>query len=389
MKVKLKTLSPLHIGGKERIIYPSEYVILNGRCYVINEERLSKKLYELGKLNMFLDDLKQLGKRFKIEMFLKGKNLLREDFLEDVSSYSSECRVRVYPELRPFIRNAFSQAYIPGSSIKGVLRTSIMYVILKTLNDSVRRRVLDNFVRGRLEKYNSDLRGRRGYTSFQERFKKWFAQPLDKDIFQKFTLKSSQRRYDAHSDISRCLKVSDSVSINKDSLAVNEIKIYSARSNESPKRWSIFAECVPPNRSFEFGLTVDQGILNDFVKMNRQTRFGMSFADLSDILSDPLRAAQEMSADLFQKEQEFFSQELHLKSPMEFKEEKPNFRLGWGEGLLGTSMAMLLPVRLRQDLRNTLFKDCGSTPAPKSRRVAMANGEIKTLGWCTVETEVK
>lgn len=389
MKVKLKTLSPLHIGGKERTIYLSEYAIFNGRCYVINEDRLSEKLYELGKLNTFLNDLKQLGKRFKIEMFLKKENLLKEGFLEDVSNYSSECRVRVYPGLKPFIRNAFSQPYIPGSSIKGALRTSIMYIILKRVDDSVRKHILNDFVQKRLEKYKRDPRGQKSYGRFREKFKKTFAQRLDEDIFQKFTLRSSQKRYDAHSDISRCLKVSDSVSISKDGLVVNEIKIYSARSNESPKRWSIFAECVPPNRSFEFDVTVDESILSDFAKMNCQTRFRTSFADLSAILLNPLKAAQEMSLDLFQKEQEFFPQELHLKNPMEFKDKKPNFRLGWGEGLLGTSMAMLLPARLRQDLRNTLFKDCGDTPAPKSRRVAIVGGEIKTLGWCIVETEVR
>jgi len=388
MKVKLKTLSPLHIGGKERTIYLSEYAIFNGRCYVINEDRLSEKLYELGKLNTFLNDLKQLGKRFKIEMFLKRENLLKEGFLEDVSNYSSECRVRVYPGLKPFIRNAFSQPYIPGSSIKGALRTSIMYIILKRVDDSVRKHILNDFVEKRLEKYKRDPRGQKSYGRFREKFKKTFAQTLDEDIFQKFTLRSSQKRYDAHSDISRYLKVSDSVSISKDSLIVDEIKIYSARSNESPKKWSIFAECVPPNTNFEFDLMVDKGILNDFAKMNRQTQFGMSFAELSAILSNPLKAAQEMSTDLFQEEQEFFSQELHLKNSMEFKDEKPNFRLGWGEGLLGTSITMLLPVELRQELRNTLFKDRGGTPAPKSRRVVLTGGKIKTLGWCTVKTEL-
>lgn len=382
MNVKLKTLSPLHIGGREGVIYPLEYLTFGQRCYVINEGRLSQRLYTLGKLDVFLENVKQLSERFDIRSFLHSEALLEEELLEEISNYSNRCSVNIRRGLRPFIRNGFSQPFVPGSSIKGVLRTSILYVILKRLDDSVRKRLLHDFVKRRLEEYKKDPRGQKGYRWFQERFKQWFAQRLDQDIFQRFTLRSDQRRYDAHTDILRYLKVSDSSPIDKDSLMVEEIKIYSAYSDESPKRWSIFAECVPAGIEFEFELKADEGILADFAKTNRSTKFGVSFSDLTDILSKPLDTAGEMASDLLREEKEFFDRELQMGEAMDFGPETPNFRIGWGAGLLGTSMGMLLPKEIRQDLRNTLFRDCRNTPAPKSRRVVVGNSFPRaSLGW--------
>lgn len=380
MKIKLKALSPLHIGGREGVIYPSELLTFEGRCYIISEDRLSHKLFDRGKLDAFLE---HAGERLEIESFLQTEGLLERDFLEEVSEYSSECPVMIRRELRPFVRNAFSQPFIPGSSIKGVLRTSIMYVILKRLDQRDRRRLLDDFVMRRLKEYKEDPRGQRGHRWFQQNFKKTFAQRLDQDVFQRFILKEGRSRNDAHSDVLRYLKISDSDPVDKDGLRVEEIKVYSARSPESPKRWSIFAECVPAGVEFEFEMKIDKGILQDFARKNSFTRLGMSFSELSQILLNPLAAAEEMAADLLQEEREFFDQELGIVEAMDFGEE-PNFRIGWGAGLLGTSLGMLLPEAIRRELRNALFRDCGNTPAPKSRRVVVGNG---ALGWCKLIQE--
>jgi len=386
MKVKIKTLSPLHIGGKEGIISPLDYVVFNERCYVINEDRLSLELYELGELDSFVDYVKRIGRRVEIEKFLRSRKLLKTDFLEKVSSYFSKSGVKIYGGLRPFIRDAFSQPYIPGSSIKGALRTSIMYVILKRLDDSSRRHLLNDFVQRRIKEYKKDPRGQKGYRWFQERFKKWFAKRLDEEIFQNFILRKGQRRYDAHSDILRYLKVSDSTSLKKESLVMEEIKIYSTQSSENFKRWSIFAECVPSGIEFTFELKIDTNILDDFAKNNSRTAFGMDFGEIYSVLSDPLIAVQERISDLLQEEKLFFSHNPNLREALEFKDNEPNFRLGWGEGLLGTSITLLLPLKIRQELRNILFKDCGDTPAPKSRKIVVG-GAKKSLGWCILRRE--
>lgn len=382
MKVKIKTLTPLHIGGKEGAILPMEYVLFNQKCYCLSEDRLSRMLLQQNQLDNFLIAIQ--GNDFNLKSFLKEKGYLNEDFLNCVSLYHSNCNIIFNREIRPFVRNAYSQAFIPGTSIKGVLRTAIMYAILQKLDSSTRRRLLDDFVKNRLGEYKRDPRGQRGYRWFQEKFKQWFAQKLDQDIFQRFTLREHQKKYDPHTDILRSIKVSDSNPINKDSLNIEEIKIFSAQSNQSPKIWSIYAECVPEGVEFEFGLKIDQAILKDFEQRNKTTRLGLSFMEIAEIINHPLEAANTMAQELYQEEKEFFSQELRCPKLMALQY-KPNLRLGWGSGLLGTSMGMLLPLQIRQDLRNTLFIARGNTPAPKSRRVVVRNnqGEV-TLGWVKI-----
>ena len=383
MKIKIKTLSPLHIGGKEVSLSPLNYVILNGKCYVINEDRLSERLYEQRKLKEFVDFVIKGGERVDIRRFLASHSFLNSAFLNSTASYFTTCEGRVYGNIKPFIRDAFARPYIPGSSIKGSLRTSIMYVILKRMKESARRKILDEFVLERINEYKKDPRGRKGYARFREKFKKWFAEKLDKSIFKSFALKG-KRGYDAHYDILRYLKISDSTPLSKNSLRVEEVKIYSVGYHEGFKRWSIFIECVSPGAEFEFELNIDKDTLGEFKKDNPRIPYDIDVEELYNILLHPLEAAKEKASDLLEEEKVFFLQHTKLGNVLRFEGEEPNFRLGWGQGLLGTSIDLLLPQKVRQELRNTFFKNCGATPAPKSRRLIM-NDKGQTLGWCIVK----
>jgi len=386
MKIKIKTLSPLHIGGKEVSLSPLNYVILNGKCYVINEDRLSERLYEQRKLKEFVDFVIKEGERVDIRRFLASHNFLNSAFLNSTASYFTTCEGRVYGNIKPFIRDAFARPYIPGSSIKGSLRTSIMYVILKRMKESARRKILDEFVLERINEYKKDPRGRKGYARFREKFKKWFAEKLDKSIFKSFALKG-KRGYDAHYDILRYLKVTDSTPLSKNGLRVEEVKIYSPGSRENFKRWSIFVECVPPGVEFEFQIDIDKDMLEEFKKDNPRIPYDIDAEELYNILLHPLEAAKEKTCDLLEEEKAFLLQNTEFRQVLEFDEGEPNFRLGWGQGLLGATVDLLLPGTLRQELRNTFFKNCGKAPAPKSRKVMM-NGKRQTFGWCKVEIVV-
>ena len=92
-----------------------------------------------------------------------------------------------------------------------------------------------------------------------------------------------------------------------------------------------------------------------------------------------------MTEDLYNQEREFFRSGMLPPEALEF-DRMPNFRIGWGTGLLGTSVDSLLPEKIRQHLRNTLFTERGDTPAPKSRRlIVRKQEEEKGLGWLKAE----
>ena len=384
MKVRLTAFTPLHIGGREGALNPLEFVLFEGYCYIVSEGKLASALQQLGKIDIFYTWFTG-RQRPALRDFLREQGLLNPSFLGRIAAYSSPAPSRIDGFVRPFIRDAFNRPFLPGSGIKGAIRTTFFYKLLKDLAPEQRKRLLDDFVRARLDEYRRDPRGQKGFRWFQDRFKQWFAQRLEADFFQKFTVRPGQRRFDPHTDFFRCLRVTDSTSLEPGTATVEEIKIFSARSQESPKRWSLYAECLREKSTVECEVSVNDGILGEFAKHNPKTWFGLDFSTLTELLHNPLDVWSEMGRDLLDRETRFFSHELRLSGILPSNAKEPLVRIGWGAGLLGTSVDMLLPDALLQDLRNTLFTERRGTPAPKSRRlVIQANNKLIPLGWATI-----
>ena len=55
MKIRLTTLTPLHIGGRGGVLSPLEFVSLRDHCYIISEEKLTAALQKARKTDVFID----------------------------------------------------------------------------------------------------------------------------------------------------------------------------------------------------------------------------------------------------------------------------------------------------------------------------------------------
>jgi CRISPR-associated protein Csm5 len=384
MRVRLSTLTPFHIGGREGALNPLEFVVFEGRCYVISETKLARALQECDQIDTFYTWFTGRD-RPALREFLHERDLLNARFLEHIAAYTSPCSIRISQDLRTFVRDAFNRPFLPGTSIKGAIRTAFLYKLLKELPPERRKTLLEDFVVARLQEYRQDPRGQRRLRWFQERFKQWFAQRFEADIFQKFILREGQRRYDPHTDLLRCLRLTDSTPVEPQSARVEEIKVFSARSSESPKRWSLYAECIPAGQTFECEVTLDEMLLGTFADMNPQPWLGVDFTALRDWLHNPLEVWAEMGHDLCEREGLFFLRELRLTGALPERDSRPFVRLGWGAGLQGASVDMLLPPPLIQELRNTLFAERSQSPAPKSRRlVVQSRDHAISLGWLQI-----
>jgi len=360
-------------------------VVFESRCYVISETKLARALQERDQIDTFYTWFTDRH-RPALREFLHENQLLNAGFLERVAAYSSPCSIRITQDLRTFVRDAFNRPFLPGTSLKGAVRTALLYKLLKEHPPARRKALLEDFVAARLQEYRQDPRGQQRLRWFQERFKQWFAQRFEADVFQKFTLREGQRRYDPHTDLLRCLRVTDATPVEPQTARVEEIKIFSAHSSESPKRWSLYAECIPVGETFECEMVLDEGLLSTFAKMNPQPWFGVDFAAFRQWLHNPLEVWTEMGRDLWEQEAVFFSRELRLTSVLPDPGGRPVVRLGWGGGLRGTSIDMLLPDSLMQDLRNTLFSDRGTAPAPKSLKLVLqGQNRVASLGWLVTE----
>lgn len=131
--LKITTLSPVHIGdAKERALSPySDYFVDDdGRICYIHEQRMLEKLQEQNKLDKYLSELKkkQSNNRsdFSLRAFLLGEMGLSE---EEVVRHRVE-NIGIGQDDRREIAvtsKVLGKAYIPGSSLKGALRTAILY----------------------------------------------------------------------------------------------------------------------------------------------------------------------------------------------------------------------------------------------------------------------
>lgn len=184
-KIKAEILTPVHIGdGTE--LEPLEYVIKD-KFYKVNmEEWLStlsgEKAEEFKKMTG--KDYAQKTTLVALRKFLKN-NIDTGEYTEWVVDVSNAVQKRYEerfdaPEnqlpMSPFIRTG-SKAFLPGSSIKGALRTA--YLNFLKGKTSVKERNRADLVEGELFKAN--VEGRDGRIRFD----------IDKDPFRTIKIKDS------------------------------------------------------------------------------------------------------------------------------------------------------------------------------------------------------
>ena len=376
MKVRLTAETPLHIGGRESVLNPLEFAVKDKRCYVVSEDKFARALQEKGKLDFFSTWFDEQTDLPVLRDFLQGQKLLKEEFLQQISNYSSASPTRIKTEIRPFIRDGFQRPYLPGTSIKGALRTAFLYGILKNMDETQRRKILHDFVKDRLNEFEQGRKKPPKERRWSPNsFKKEFARRMEESIFQRFSLGKERQRFGPNTDILRCLRITDSKPSWAKSAKIETVKVFSARSKKPPE--SLYVECLPEGSSCEFEITIDEKTLAEF---------DTNSPDLEKILRDPLTAWKDMGKALWQEDDGFFSSEFNHETVQMPDKDLPLVRLGWGSGLLGTTVDMLLDESDVQRIRDTLFIPRYGTPAPKSRRLAARQGNTYLpLGWAKVK----
>lgn len=193
MKIRLRTLSPLHIGTGEELT-PLEYVVYQDRFYRIPQDRLFELTQnlmpkdgadaladwvteqydamnnasdnrELARLNDqmnpygFFSDPKQ-GKEREFVKALQHEPSI--PVLVDERTRNRNRRAKTIPlgKVRGMIKNGQGQPYLPGSSLKGSLRTALLFHYLSKHADKaqVERTVRDQIGRrARKERFSLPL----------------------------------------------------------------------------------------------------------------------------------------------------------------------------------------------------------------------------------------
>lgn len=125
----LRFLSPLHVGTEERLGL-HDVVVVQGRLYRVAADRLLDELEQAPQArDRYLtgtDGLRQ------IEQWLRLGDRLRRLALYDCP-VPREPRPR--EDLRPFLADLLGRPYVPGSQVKGAVRTAVLWQLLSRRAD--------------------------------------------------------------------------------------------------------------------------------------------------------------------------------------------------------------------------------------------------------------
>ena len=224
MKVTLTTRTPVHIGTGEKY-YPNEYfatLAKNSDTRFISRIDQPKLFAAIGR-DLADELIDAIDEDFKLTDFIRKNNIDGQSLRRyRAVNRSGE---KDPGEIREAIKTADSP-YIPGSSLKGAIRTALIWNAIR--GDPSR------FCRAIEEELERDREGR----------KKRFIG--DSYLGSILSLRQDRegRRVDPQYDLLRFLQVADCMP-SKHSLSVESVQTYSLKgSGFQMKTFTIFAECV-------------------------------------------------------------------------------------------------------------------------------------------------
>ncbi|MFN3740320.1 MAG: type III-A CRISPR-associated RAMP protein Csm5 [Thermodesulfovibrionales bacterium] len=367
-KIRLTVKSPIHIGSVEQKLTPFEYIHQGQFVYQISDEKLALFLKQKNLINSYVAAVDRKGHRFRLLEFFKENHITLTE--ADLTQISGGRKTRLLgnglQDYRPFIRDGFGKPYIPGTSIKGVLRTAILYNVLY----NYKMKDPQGFEREIIE----EIEDTQPHIFKKKNPFKWIQEKWLEDF------KLSNKNNSPNTDWLRILHVSDAYPVNlreTNLIPVNILKKETGwrfKKEPSDQNTTVWIESIPQDTSFEFDIVWDKKLLNDFKAQNRTILLPQN---IDEVLSNVKKWAEDIIN--FEKT---FTKGHALENW--YKDNSANFRIGFGSGMISTTIVMLLPDDLRKKIRNLAGLNRGNDIAPKSRRIWLKNNQPVPLGWAVL-----
>lgn len=353
--VEAKVLSPLHIGTGTTLMQDYDFVVRGKQTYRLNVDAI---LEEMSRSPRLKDRLSSIP---------PGSLLQKDsDFAEDrLFHYVMEGTPRsetTGTELREQIKDAWHQPYLPGSSLKGALRTALLWNAARGRRQPVRQHEL-------------------------ARGSKRAAQPLEKGAFRLADVRDGDT---ANYDLLRAIQVSDSEPIGKDALRVFVAYSFTRRGPGVP----ISLEAVAAGNTFRLRVKID-GTLFDSLARARGLDYGGAregwLRSLPQIVQAFARARVDREIAWLRRGRVDGAERL-----IQFYEARRDpkadndcyLQVGWGAGWLSKTIGVAWDAGdpdLAEILRSNRMLRRGQSPAsfPSSRTLIRLGqtGPQAPLGW--------
>ena len=356
----VRTLSPVHIGSGEKYLNHLDYLI-NGQKIQIFDKR---KLFNFVEKNCneyeVLEFTKSIANRY-LSGWLKEKQIdLKEIILKSYNIASAN----MPREIQVHVKDGAGVPVIPGSSLKGALRTAILRDLKQKYCNEALQNTLDRIERE---------------SNFRDRELKFLDQTIAKKALGK----------DPNHNIMRLLSVGD-FTFEESSLALLEavIKSLSTTGTLAEKTFKIYPEVLMPGQQGRGIITFDKFLSWEDSKYNGEI-FHFK-AELS--LEYLIHVVNNTSLNIIRKEITFFEERNptvakfynKLQSELDsLAEDELITRIGWGSGWNSITGELLSSKHLTDDLRRKLklAPHRLEFDFPKTRKLARVGSELQPLGW--------
>jgi len=381
VNMALKTKSPVHIGSGNKYSLMDAYVE-DGRLIRVNMDSVFRENPELTKEYIRALDEKNLTKIRKI--LKNGEKRYTIDLKGGIISRLEEKILECVKD------SAGDVPYIPGSTVKGYIRTALIVKYLKdnewnfdiSVNGQLKRYDFWNAIQNGVPEINIKALMRDG----EDRKPKTFGRRFENLVVFVGNIKINKRRYDAKYDIFKFLLVSDFYPQNY-RMHVDTLKIKNVRRTASR-----ILETV--EGTFHGEIELDRGILTavrdrkEYPALREKLKMlGLSYEDLGDME----KAERKMIAHIRWAMREYLQDAIKyerekLRKSIKYPEES-NMRIGFGTGFLYKTLWVYiiknLPERYASQILRNISRGRGYIHTyPKSLR--MLSNDV-SLGWCLLE----
>ncbi|WAA11979.1 type III-A CRISPR-associated RAMP protein Csm5 [Fervidibacillus halotolerans] len=358
--VLLETVSPVHIGNGEKLSPYTDYVYdeKEGTVYILDPMKIEKALSDMDQADQAIDEFVEMvmakgrsnQQKYSLKNFFSTWNIDYKDLATFVIKTDANIKTE---EIHQLIKSG-NRPYIPGSSIKGAIRTALLYHHRKREGYTVSQALHDLQQRDRNGRANGD------------------------DLFGK-----------GGEDVFKYLHISDTNFLSPNDIGIVKTIRYHLRKKKTGI--SITKEVIPENKRFSFRLQVKANQLINLDKRFEYLYEDHSFKGEKRILQLVNQFTKE-TLDFELKQLKKYVPHLNawigfyerLKSDVESFEREGNgavLRIGSGKTFYDNTIVHLFNEKEAMGLIRQTYKK-STEPFPIERAV-IDRGNVceSTMGW--------
>ena len=367
--MKLKAITPLHVGDGEEII-PWEYQKDAGKVGVFPVDHIIKELtnsYSGQRLRNLLLELRNYVRDFGFSKHLG--DFVRDNRLDLNPLYSIECKISLqngeFKSIKSHIKSV-EGVYIPGSEVKGALRTIFIFgIVREALKRGDERHI--RFIAKAVEWALTNIEDIKVWDKAQNRIQNYF-----------FRDKNNK---DAQYDLFKAIIISDSKpKPPEDVLYLDSIRLIGSKRNFSEPH-----ELIKAGSEFDIDIQIDEERKKALKKVSQNPyidRLTLEFLQES---------ASSFYGFLLEEDFKFFQRHAVNRAIDDLTEvndlrKKGSFllRIGKHQGFLSVTV-MLMIKKKYPELFEQIYKKVVPRARDELNKTKKITSKERVLGWCVLE----